>query len=264
MNIHEKIRYAKDEHLTILRVTESAYLIEDDRNATAYVVTGTQRALVVDTCFGYENYAEVVASITDLPTIVVNTPEHGDHCGRNGYFENAYIGEAELPQYENATRPGARTDGAPAACPAEVLHEGDTIDLGDRKIEVIHFAGHTPGALCLLDRKERILYTGDSILGRTVYLFMQNSVSVSEMKKSLLHIKEFSDGFDQLATGHGRTLDPVTYIDALIDACDTILAGAPADRFGTIEVHGMTLPCCYYPGENGMQATLIYREDLVR
>ena len=263
MKINEKIRYAKDEHLTILRVSESAYLIEDDRNATAYVVVGSEKALVVDTCFGFENYAEVVASITSLPTIVVNTHAHGDHCGGNGYFEKAYIGEAELPQYNNTARPIVRAEGAPAACPAVIMREGDTIDLGDRKIEAISFAGHTPGALCLLDRKERILYTGDSILGRTIYLFMDNSVPVSEMKKSLLHIKEFSDGFDQLATGHGHTLDPVCYIDALIDACDTILAGEPKDRFGVEHVHGRELPCCYYTGENGMKATLIFREDLV-
>ena len=96
MNIHEKVRYPKDEHLTILRVSESAYLIEDDRNATAYVVTGSNRALVVDTCFGYEDYAEVVAYITDLPVIVVNTHAHGDHCGGNGYFKKAFIGEAVL------------------------------------------------------------------------------------------------------------------------------------------------------------------------
>ena len=264
MNIHEKVRYPKDEHLTILRVSESAYLIEDDRNATAYVVTGSNRALVVDTCFGYEDYAEVVAYITDLPVIVVNTHAHGDHCGGNGYFKKAFIGEAELPQYTDPEHPVVRTEGAPAACPAEILREGDTIDLGDRKIEVISFAGHTPGALCLLDRKERILYTGDSILGRTVYLFMPNSVTVSEMKTSLLHINEYRDAFDRLATGHGHTLDPVTYIDALIDACDTILAGVPAERFGVVEVQGKTLPCCYSTGENGMQATLIYREDLAK
>lgn len=264
MKINEKIRYPKDEHLTILRVTESAYLIEDDRNATAYVVTGSERALVIDTCFGYENYAEVVAYITSLPTVVVNTHAHGDHCGGNGYFEKALIGEAELPQYTDAAHPIVRAQGAPAACPAEILREGDTIDLGGRKLEAIGFAGHTPGALCLLDRTERVLYTGDSILGRTIYLFMPNSVTVSEMKRSLLHVNEYRGDFDRLATGHGRTLDPVCYIDALIDACDTILAGGPAERFGTVEVHGKALPCCYYTGENGMQATLIYRDDLAK
>lgn len=262
MNINEKIRYAKDEHLTILRMTESAYLIEDDRNATAYVVVGSEKALVIDTCFGFEDYLEVVRSITDLPLVLVNTHAHGDHCGGNGYFEKAFIGEAELPAYNNTDRPIVRAEGAPAACPAVIMNEGDLIDLGDRQIEAILFPGHTPGALCLLDRKERILYTGDSILGRTIYLFMYNSVTVSEMKKSLLHVKEYQADFDHLGTGHGRVLDPVYYIDSLLDACDTILSGGPAERFGTIEVHGQTLPCCYYRGEDDMQATLIYRDDL--
>ncbi len=117
MNINEKIRYPKDEHLTILRVTESAYLIEGDRNATAYVVCGSQRALVVDTCFGYENYAEVVAFITDLPAVVVNTHAHGDHCGGNGYFEKAFIGEAELPQYQDPARPIVRAEARPRPVP---------------------------------------------------------------------------------------------------------------------------------------------------
>lgn len=262
MNINEKIRYAKDEHLTILRVSESAYLIEDDRNATGWVVCGTKYALVVDTCLGNEDYAEVVKSITDLPTIVVNTHAHGDHTGGNGYFEKAFIGEAEIPQYTAVGRPW--NPDAPAYCPVEIMREGDKIDLGDREIEVISFAGHTPGALCFLDRKERILYTGDSVLGYTIFLFMDNSVPVSEMKKSLEHLNTFRGEFDQLATGHGHTLDPVWYIDSLMDACDTILTGKPAERFGMQEVHGRFLPVCYYKGENGDKSTLVFRADLVR
>lgn len=264
MNVNEKVRYPKDEHLTILRVSEHAYLIEDDRNATAYVVTGSKQALVIDTCFGYENYKEVVSFITDLPPIVVNTHAHRDHCGGNGYFEKAFIGEAELPQYQAMPQHLLCTSDTPPLCPVEILREGDEIDLGDRKIEVLAFAGHTPGALCFLDRTERILYTGDSVLGRTIYLFMANSVPVSQMKNSLLHLKEYSNAFDRLATGHGHTLDPVSYLDALLDACDTILAGSPAARFGTVNVQGRILPCCYYTGENGMKATLIYREDLAK
>lgn len=264
MNINEKIRYSKDEHLTILRMTESAYLIEDDRNATGYVVVGSERALVIDTCFGYENYAEVVSSITPLPTIVVNTHAHGDHCGGNGYFEKAYIGEKELPAYNTRIMNSNRVSDAPKACPVEIMREGDMIDLGDRKIEAIHFGGHTPGALCFLDRKEHILYTGDSILGRTIYMFMDNSVPVSEMKASLLHVNEFRSEFDNLATGHGYKLDPTSFIEELLDACDCILAGGPAERFGTVNVHGQDHKCCYYTGEDGKKATLIFREDLVK
>ena len=262
MQINEKIRYEKDEHLTILRVTESAYLIEDDRNATGYIVIGTEKALVVDTLFGYSDHLELVRSLTALPVVVVNTHAHGDHTGGNRYFESAYMGEAELEVYERAVK--ARPEGAPLPCPGMVMREGDVIDLGDRKIEAISFAGHTPGALCLLDCKERVLYTGDSILGRTVWMFMDNSAPVSVMKKSLEHVNEYRAGFDRLATGHGRVLDPVCFIDALIAACDTILTSAPAENLGVTEIWGRELPCCYYPGEDGMQATLVYREDLAR
>ena len=260
MNINEKIRYEKDEHLTILRITETSYLIEDDRNATGYVIVGKDKALVVDTCFGFEDYAEVVASITALPTVVVNTHAHMDHCGGNGYFEKAYIGEEEIPAY-SAPKTTRKTD-APPVCPAEIMRDGDIIDLGDRKIEAIHFAGHTPGALCFLDRKERVLYTGDSVLGRTVYLFMPNSVSVSQMKKSLLHLNEFRDEFDNLATGHGCEIDPTSYIDELLKACDAILSGEDDGNFGEMEAHGQTHPCYYYNGEHGIRAPLIYRKDL--
>lgn len=251
MNISEKMRYAGDEHVTILRVTENAYLIEDDRNATAYVITGSEKAVAVDSLLGLQDYAALVKSITDKPVVLVNTHAHGDHTGGNKYFDKCYIGEAELDSYSGDS-------------PAEIMREGDVIDLGDRLLEVIGFAGHTPGALCLLDRKERVLYTGDSILGRTVWLWMGNSTPVSVMKESLIHINTFRNAFDHIATGHGRALDPAEIIDELINACDAILTGGPAEKFGTTELHGRQLNVCYYKGEDGMQATLVYRDDLVK
>jgi len=42
---------------------------------------------------------------------------------------------------------------------------GEQIDLGDRKIEVIHAPGHTPGNLVFLDRQNGILIEGETILG---------------------------------------------------------------------------------------------------
>jgi len=32
------------------------------------------------------------------------------------------------------------------------LHDGDIIDLGDRKLEVFHTPGHSPDSICLLDQ----------------------------------------------------------------------------------------------------------------
>lgn len=43
------------------------------------------------------------------------------------------------------------------------LHDGDSIDLGGRSIEVLHTPGHSPGHCCFYERARRTLYTGDLV-----------------------------------------------------------------------------------------------------
>lgn len=47
--------------------------------------------------------------------------------------------------------------------PAKVLDDHALIDLGDRKIEVLHTPGHSPGHLCFWDEKRGYLFTGDLV-----------------------------------------------------------------------------------------------------
>lgn len=244
MNQNETVQY--DERLRITRVLEDIYLLNDADDGTGYLVVGKDKALVVDTCNGEQDYCAAIRSLTQLPLIVVNTHAHGDHTGGNRFFDSALIGEAELPYYNIK------------ACPAQVIREGDVIDLGGKTLEAISFPGHTPGGVCLLAREDRVLFTGDSVLGRTVWMFMENSVSISTLKQSLEHLNTYRDRFDVLLTGHGTKADDPAYIDSLIDACNVILAGEPADRFGTYEVWGRTMRCCYYTGEDGKPSPLVY------
>ena len=52
------------------------------------------------------------------------------------------------------------------------MFEGDIIDLGERKLEVVHVPGHTPGSITLLDREERCLIGGDPIqIDGEIYMF---------------------------------------------------------------------------------------------
>lgn len=255
MEIGEKIQY--DERLKITRAFEDIYLLDDADDGSGYVVVGKEKALVVDTCNGMQDFYAAVRSLTDLPVVLVNTHAHGDHVGGNRYFERALIGEAELPAYlEDKKENGL--------CEVDIIHEGDIIDLGGKTVEAISFPGHTPGGICLLDREDRVLFTGDSVLGRTVWLFMENSVPVSEMKKSLEHLNTRRKEFDWLLTGHSRKIDDPKYIDELIGACDVILAGKPEERLGQVEIWNRKWECCYYKGEDGMRSTLVYRKDLAR
>jgi hydroxyacylglutathione hydrolase len=43
------------------------------------------------------------------------------------------------------------------------LKEGDIIDCGDAKLEVVHTPGHTAGSICLLDRGTGDLFSGDTV-----------------------------------------------------------------------------------------------------
>jgi glyoxylase-like metal-dependent hydrolase (beta-lactamase superfamily II) len=105
---------------------------------------------------------------------VVNTHGHFDHCGGNGYFLNAKtaIHEADAPIVENGDAEASVADffeGSPK--PHEIqrkLNEGDVINAGSHELEVIHTPGHTPGSICLYDRKTGTLFSGDTVFSEGV------------------------------------------------------------------------------------------------
>ncbi len=45
----------------------------------------------------------------------------------------------------------------------EPLKEGDHIDLGDRRLTVLHLPGHSPDSIALLDESTGDFFTGDTI-----------------------------------------------------------------------------------------------------
>jgi len=53
--------------------------------------------------------------------------------------------------------------------PDRLLEDGDSIDVGDLRFEVLHTPGHTPGGICLLG--EGVIFSGDTLfkysVGRT-------------------------------------------------------------------------------------------------
>ncbi|MFE7532536.1 MBL fold metallo-hydrolase [Kitasatospora sp. NPDC057542] len=43
------------------------------------------------------------------------------------------------------------------------LTDGDTIDLGDRQLTVLHLPGHSPGSIALYDARTQTLFSGDVV-----------------------------------------------------------------------------------------------------
>ena len=51
------------------------------------------------------------------------------------------------------------------------MTQGDIIDLGDRPLKIIDIPGHTPGSIAILDVKNRVLISGDSVDGNAATLY---------------------------------------------------------------------------------------------
>ena len=50
------------------------------------------------------------------------------------------------------------------------VRDGNSIDLGGRRLEVIEIPGHTPGSIAILDVERRILFSGDTVQDGSIFL----------------------------------------------------------------------------------------------
>lgn len=145
----------------VIQIDETSWRIEEN-GVRSFLFAGQEFALLVDSGFGTGDLKAVTDSLTTLPIMLVNTHADGDHTGCNAQFGEAHLHPAELDRYEAKC-------GTPA--PARPLWEGDVIDLGNRRFEVILIPGHTPGSIALLDSENRILISGDSAVIGHIFMF---------------------------------------------------------------------------------------------
>ena len=215
------------ERAKIQQLRPNVYLIDDAGASTCFLVTGSEKALLVDTANGYEDLHEIVRTLTDLPVIVVNTHGHGDHIFGNVYFDEAWLHPADNALYdmffgyakEQMEQHGLKP------CPVKPLEIGQIFELGGVQLEVVDLKGHTAGSVGLLDKAGRILYTGD---GLNVHIWMQldHSLPIATLLDTFRALKEQHGGdFNYVAHGHARELRDKEILDWMIRGCEDILAG---------------------------------------
>lgn len=116
----------------------------------------------------------------DLEIIaIINTHLHIDHAIANKTLSEKYgIPVMAHPQDEflgEGMAEQARQFGLPLKVEASEitrpLSDGDIIEIGSGRLEVIHVPGHSPGGIALYDRKDGFLISGDTLfegsIGRT-------------------------------------------------------------------------------------------------
>ncbi len=93
---------------------------------------------------------------------IINTHGHIDHISANKHFDlPIWIHEDDASFLEDSQKNLSSLVGfdlkSPAA--ARFLAEGDVLEVGSLRLEVIHTPGHTPGSICL--KYDGIMFTGD-------------------------------------------------------------------------------------------------------
>ncbi len=147
-------------------------------------VRGRDRDLLVDSGMGVVSLREQVPLLTERPLIAVASHTHYDHVGAHHEFAERAAHPAEAPLLAAPTRANLLiepyvTDEIFTALPPEpyrsatyavraapvtrLLEDGDVLDLGDRRFEVIHTPGHSPGGIALFERASGVLFSGDIV-----------------------------------------------------------------------------------------------------
>ena len=206
--------------LTTRQVRDGIWQITDMDKNRAYLVCGQERAVLVDTMEGIGDLRGCVAGLTDLPVTVALTHHHHDHVGGAYQWDEVLMSatddgfwEAEaadhrvvLPQLQERFGLDA-TDACPGCYPVvqgsrpAVRHvaEGDVLDLGGRRIEVVELPGHTLGSVGYLVQPDGLLLSGDAVTP-VMTLFYADSTDIDGWEATLRKMQGLD--FGTFMTGH--------------------------------------------------------------
>lgn len=212
--------------------------ITDVTGGRSFLISGRDRALLVDTGIGAGDLKDVVDALTALPYDVALTHAHVDHAGGTWAFAEVYLNPADDALFRcHTTRENQRgyigaiaplINAADALgegqCRFLPMREGHIFHLGGLDVEAIAVPGHTPGMTCMLIRQERMLLLGDACNGR-VFLFDEEASSVESYCQSLMHLCQWEDAFDTALFSHGPAVQPKTMLHGCIRVAQDILNG---------------------------------------
>lgn len=207
-----------------IRIDRDTWRLEDG-TVRMFLLCGTERALLIDSGMNTPDIRTEVEKLTDLPLSLLNTHADPDHISGNSAFEEVYMSPEEERDY--------RAFGG--TCAVVPVKEGDVIDLGGRPLRIIDIPGHTPGSIAVLDEKNRVLISGDSVQDGFIFMFTERR-DMAVYAESMEHLSEYDGQYDVVYPSHGTFPVSPELVGKLREGARAVLSGEaqgePTEVFG--------------------------------
>ncbi len=159
---------------------------------------GGGEGLVIDPADEVDTIIALAKSKKITIKTILNTHAHVDHIMGNEEMKRKtgakiIIHEDDAPLLTRTPRSMLVMFGARPSPPADqTVKDGETIQIGDVSIKVLHTPGHSPGGMCLYG--EGVVFTGDTLfvggLGRTDLPGGSWEVMVNSIRTKLLTLPD--------------------------------------------------------------------------
>lgn len=238
-----------DDWFEVYKILDGVFAIYEPgqfEEVISFLITGEDHALLFDTGLGIGDMRGVVDQLTDLEVVVLNSHTHYDHIGGNHQFETIYAMNTDFTRGRAfAGRPhetvaefvgeGWIWKSLPDGFSKDEYHshpfaisrfvaEGEIIDVGGRKLEILETPGHAPDSICLIDRENRVLFTGDTFYLAPLYTHVDGS-DFEDYARSAARLAGLAGDIDVAVTSHNVPVVDGSYMIALGLAFERIKAG---------------------------------------
>jgi glyoxylase-like metal-dependent hydrolase (beta-lactamase superfamily II) len=140
-----------------------------------YIVHDLKEAIIIDPGSDAEKILSIIENKRLKPKLILNTHYHFDHTGANLDIKNMFnipiaIGEKDAQFLQNAYKDALifMIDAKKSPKADILLKEGDTVALGEIKFFVIETPGHTIGSICLYNKENAVLFSGDTLFFESI------------------------------------------------------------------------------------------------
>ncbi len=226
--------------------TLAIYEPHQSEETIAYLISGPKQSVLFDTGMGIGNLKALVTKLTAKPIVVLNSHTHNDHIGDNWQFPYVFGMETA---FTKANMKVAREDAQAEIAPGQIcgatpkgfdpktyetkawhvsipIHDGFKINLGfgQRTLEVIATPGHTPDAICLLDRENGLLFTGDTYYPGPIWLYRPET-DLDAYVASVKKLAALAPDLKMVLGAHNFPVAQPSVLPKLVEAIEAVRAG---------------------------------------